>query len=139
MVTMWPAGVNSKPDMDHFCQMMVGHQQMATGALDYNNRMPSPRQDCFLFFIEGGCGAGTLLSGLRECVPGLMEELKSMAQHPEVAVKTGTPNGTSWYNSGQLSKSSCVCRLNFGGEHGSRTRRNQPVNCDGLRAARRLN
>ena len=136
MVSMWPAGVNSRSDMAQFSQMMVGQQQYVRGAIDYNARMPSPRQDCFLFFIEGGCGAGTLLTGLRECVPRLMEELKGMAHHPEVAVKTGTPTGTSWYNSGQLSKGSCVCRHNFGGEHGSRTRRLQPVNCDGSRSGR---
>jgi hypothetical protein len=136
MVNMWPAGVNSKPDMAHFCQMMVGRQRMANSCLDYTKRMPSPRQDCFLLFIEGGCGEGTLLSCLRECVPALMGELKGMAQHSDVAVKTGTPDGASWYNSGQLSKSSCVCRLNFGGEYGTKTRKNQPVNCDGLRSGR---
>ena len=130
MVPRWPAGVSSNQCMDLFTLMMVGPIE----ALDYSSKMPSDRKDCFLHFIEGGCADGTLLSGLRVCVPGLMEELKEMAQHPGVAVKTGHPTGTSWYNSGQLSKSSCVCRLNFGGEHGSRTRRNQPVNCDGLRS-----
>ena len=118
--------------------MMVGHDQMALGALDYDNRMPSPRQDCFLFFIKGGCGDGTLLSGLRECVPDLMAELRSLAQNPDVAVRTGSITGESWYDHGQLSKSSCTCRLNFGGEKGSKTRKNQVVDCAGLAAGRKF-
>ena len=135
MVTMWPAGVNSKPDMDHFCRMMVGPD---LGALDYDNRMPSPRQDCFLFFIKGGCVDGTLLYGLRDCVPDLMAELRSLAQNPDVAVRTGSITGESWYDHGQLSKSSCTCRLNFGGEKGSKTRKNQVVDCAGLAAGRKF-
>ena len=43
----------------------------------------------------------------------------------------------SWYDHAQLSKSSCTCRLNFGGEGRGRTRKNQPVDCQGLEAGRK--
>jgi hypothetical protein len=122
MVLRWPAGVSSKDCMTHFTRMMVGHEQMRSGALDYCSRMPSVRNECFLYFIKGGCADGTLLSGLRACVPGLMAELRGQALHPEAAVRTGDIKGESWQNHGQLSQ----------------TRRNQSVNCCGLEAGREI-
>ena len=122
MVLRWPAGVSSKDCMTRFTRMMVGHEQMSSGALDYCSRMPSVRNECFLYFIKGGCADGTLLSGLRACVPGLMAELRGQALHPEAAVRTGDIKGESWQNHGQLSK----------------TRRNQSVNCCGLEAGREI-
>ena len=94
MVSLWPNGVRSKMDMLSFCQMMVGEEQMKR-AFDYAGRMPSPRQGSFLVFIQGGCGDGTLLSGLRACVPELMAELRKLAVCPDAAVRTGTNNGDS--------------------------------------------
>ncbi len=44
MVTLWPDGVSSKPDMRFFCQMMVGDERM-NHAFDYDVRMPFPRQE----------------------------------------------------------------------------------------------
>ncbi len=122
MVLRWPAGVSSKDCMTHFTRMMVGHEQMTSGALDHSNRMPSVRNECFLYFIKGGCADGTLLSGLRACVPGFMAELRGQALHPEATVRTGDIKGESWHNHGQLSK----------------TRRDQSVNCCGLEAGREI-
>ena len=135
MVSLWPDGVRSKVDTQYFCQMMLGREQMKL-AFDYEARMPSFRDDCFLLFIQGGCVEGTPLSGLRACVPELMAELRALAQCPDAAVRTGSIHGDSWYDHAQLSKSSCTCRLNFGGEKG-KTRKNQRVDCQGLQAGRK--
>ena len=101
--------------------------------------MPSDREDCFLFFIRGGCAEDTPLFPLRQCVPSLMAELKQKAKdrgnigNPDLAVRTGREDGDSWYDHGQLSRSRCTCRLNFGGEGKAKTStKTQPVDCQGL-------
>ncbi len=137
MAHMWPDGVSSNLDMRFFCQMMVGEAKM-NSAFDIHERMPSARPDCFLTFIPGGCGDCTSLAVLRACVPDLMAELKSKAHDPSVAVRTGAVNADSWYDHGQLSKSNCTCRLNFGGEGRVRTRKTQIVDCQGLAAGRKF-
>ena len=143
MASLWPAGVRSKSDMWLFCEMMVGAEAMKS-CLDYQVRMPSPRPDCLLYFIPGGCSDDTPLYGLRACVPELMSELKQLAvdkgnyQTPELAVRTGAINGDSWYDHGQLSRSRCTCRINFGGEGKSKTStRTQPVDCQSLSSGRK--
>jgi hypothetical protein len=120
MESLWPNGVGCKEDMISFCQMLVGMSLMRQ-CFDYSSRMPSPRQDCFLAFIRGGCTDNTPLFGLRDCVPEVMAELKAGCLGterfcPDSSVSTGVIYGGSLFEPAQISKSSCSCCINFGAE-----------------------
>jgi hypothetical protein len=100
--------------------------------------------DGHLVFIRGGCGDHTKLIGLQECIPELMEELRARAVtagnqwNADIAVSIGALTGASCYESGQLSKSLCECRIIFGGEAAGKTSSKfQPVDCQLLDAGQK--
>ena len=128
---MWPSGVKSLEDMQRFSRMFLGDQVIE----DYGDRMPETRPDCWLFVCRGGCKEGTPLAELADCVTGIMEDVEQDARDrnnwstPESAYQTGASNGDSWYDSAQLSRRYCICKLNFGGEGSGRTRKNLSPDC----------
>ena len=89
---MWPKGVRTKEDMHRFARLIVGPEASLE---DYGRRLPGDMQDTFLLVSRDGCGQGTLLAELANCVPDMMEELTRHAvnngnsQKPEVAYQTG--------------------------------------------------
>ena len=127
---MWPNGVRTKEDMSRFGRLIVGPTAVLE---DYQARLPvADMQDTFLVVCRGGCAEGTLLANLANCVPNMMEELTRYAidqignsAKPAVAYQTGgeSDNHDSWYDSAQLSRSRCTCKINFGGEGQSKTRK----------------
>ena len=123
---MWPDGDRSVDDMVRFCRLMVDDK---ADLQNYSHRMPVAKKDCWLFFSRGGCAKETALAPLEDCVPGMMDELIGSAQqngnynNPEIAFQTGSRLVDSWYDSAQLSRSHCICRINFGGEGKSQTRK----------------
>ena len=127
---MWPHGVRTNEDMQRFSRLIVGEQACLE---DYSQvRLPEDRSDIFLFVSRGGCAPGTSVADLADCVPRTMEELVHYAvntvgnsRQPEVAYQTGseTAHHDSWYDSAQLSRSHCTCKINFGGEGKSNTRK----------------
>ena len=124
---MWPNGVRTLDDMTRFGQLIVG----PTASLEnYYDRLPEANmQDTFLVVSRGGCGPGTPLADLQVCVPDMMAELTRYAYErgnshkPEVTYQTGADANDSWYDSAQLSRSLCTCKINFGGEGKSNTRK----------------
>ena len=125
---MWPKGVRTKEDMHRFARLIVGPEASLE---DYGRRLPGDMQDTFLLVSRDGCGQGTLLAELANCVPDMMEELTRHAvnngnsQKPEVSYQTGAESLDSdfWYDSAQLSRSRCTCKINFGGQGNSKTRK----------------
>ena len=131
---MWPKGVRTRKDMLCFARLIVGQEASVE---DYGARLPMDMQDTFLFVSRGGCAQGTLLAELANCVPNMMEELTQHAvnngnsQKPEVAYQTGADTDTkdSWYDSAQLSRSRCTCKINFGGQGKAKTRKYLNPDC----------
>ena len=126
---MWPHGVRTNEDMQRFSRLIVGEQACLE---DYSQvRLPEDRSDIFLFVSRGGCAPGTVLAALADCVPSMMDELVQYAVNrgnsgkPQVAYETGAEAlaSDSWYDSAQLSRSHCICKINFGGEGKSNTRK----------------
>ena len=119
---LWPAGVATSADMYKFCRMMVGK---SAEIVDYGDRLPYPTEDSFCFFIPGGCAAGTLLHGLRDCVPAMLLEIESKeirrgnSSNPSkaYAVRDKTTKKV-FYETSQLSSKRCGCRTAFGGDSG---------------------
>ena len=132
---MWPNGVRTLDDMRKFGQLIVG----PTASLEnYCDRLPvADMQDTFLVVSRGGCAQGTRLADLEICVPDMMAELTRYAQErgnshrPEVTYQTGADTATkdSWYDTAQLSRSLCNCKINFGGEGQAKTRKNLNPDC----------
>ena len=130
---MWPNGVRTSTDMTRFARLIVG--PLADLVNVSNTKLPETMDDCFLYVSRGGCGPGTRLAPLESCVPDMMDELRLHAQvnnnfyNPEVAYQTGDAGKESWYESAQLSRSRCTCKINFGGEGKSKTRQNLNPDC----------
>ena len=130
---MWPNGVRTLDDMRKFGQLIVG----PTASLEnYCDRLPvADMQDTFLVVSRGGCAPGTRLADLEICVPDMMAELRRYAQErgnshkPEVTYQTGADANDSWYDTAQLSRSLCNCKINFGGEGQAKTRKNLNPDC----------
>ena len=132
---MWPNGVRTLDDMNRFGRLIVG----PTASLEnYSYRLPvADMQDTFLVVSRGGCAPGTLLADLEKCVPDMMAELTRYAQErgnshrPEVTYQTGADTATndSWYDTAQLSRSLCTCKINFGGEGQAKTRKKLNPDC----------
>jgi hypothetical protein len=141
---MWPDGVATQEDVYSFCEMIVGKSGMQFLS-DYRKRMPIEARDCHLVFIRGGCGDGTKLIGLKDCIPDLMDELRARARAAgnwataDIAVSVGHSTSEFCYDSAQLCKSRCTCRIELGGGGRGRTSsRYQPVDCQVLVAGRQF-
>ena len=124
---MWPHGVRTRDDMERFARLIVGPTVSVEDAS--KAKLPEDCDDVFLLVSRGGCEQGTCLAELANSVPDMMEELTQHARaggnmvKPEVAYRTGSEGGEHWYDSAQLSKSHCNCKINFGGQGQSKTRR----------------
>ena len=140
-MSMWPDGVRSVDDMVRFCRLMVGDK---ADLQNYSHRMPVAKKYCWLFFSRGGCAKETALAPLEDCVPGMMDELIGSAQqngnysNPEIAFQTGSRLVDSWYDSAQLSRSRCICRINFGGEGKSKSRKHLSADCQAYTNGRKF-
>ena len=137
---MWPKGVRTHSDMRRFAHLIAGRNAYVEDLS--KSKLPEIRQDTFLYVCRGGCAGGTPLGGLQNCVPDMMEELTQHAvamnnvQKPQNAYETGGVDGDSWYDSAQLSKSRCTCKINFGGENRSSTRKNLNPDCQRWRTGK---
>ena len=137
---MWPKGVRTHSDMRRFAHLIAGRNAYVEDLS--KSKLPEIRQDTFLYVCRGGCARGTPLGGLQNCVPDMMEELRQHAvamnnvQKPQNAYETGAVESDSWYDSAQLSKSRCTCKINFGGEGRSSTRRNLNPDCQRWRTGK---
>ena len=137
---MWPKGVRTHSDMRRFAHLIAGRNAYVEDLSQ--SKLPEIRQDTFLYVCRGGCARGTPLGGLQNCVPDMMEELRQHAvamnnvQKPQNAYETGAVESDSWYDSAQLSKSRCTCKINFGGEGRSSTRRNLNPDCQRWRTGK---
>ena len=136
----WPKGVRTHSDMRCFSKLMLGPTAVVSDLS--RSKLPEIRQDTFLYVCRGGCAAGTRLGDLANCVPEMMDELRQHAiannnlQRPQNAYETGAVVSDSWYDSAQLSKSRCTCKINFGGEGRSSTRRNLNPDCQRWRTGK---
>ena len=99
-----------------------------------------------MFVSRGGCEQGTRLGELANCVPDIMEELTRYAEangntaRPAVAYQSGGESDIhdSWYDSAQLSRSCCTCKINFGGEGRSSIRKSLNPDCRQWTTGRRF-
>ena len=124
---MWPEGVMTNHDMYLFARLMVGPQ---ANLEDYSrSRLPGEGEEAFLYVSRGGCQQGTRLGELRLSVSDMMEELTLFARemgnwnNSAIVYVTGSSLHDSFFDSAQLSRSNCTCKINFGGEGRARTRR----------------
>ena len=130
---MWPHGVMTNHDMYLFARLIVGPRANLEDCS--RSRLPGEGEDAFLYVSRGGCQQGTRFDELANCVPDMMEELARHAEAagntvmPEVAYRTGSEGGDHWYDSAQLSRSHCNCKINFGGQSRSKTRRYLNPDC----------
>lgn len=137
---MWPKGVRTHSDMRCFAKLIVGPNAAVSDLSQ--SKLPEIRKDTFLYVCPGGCAEGTPLGVLANCVPDMMDDLRQHAiamnnsQRPQNAYETGGVDGDSWYDSAQLSKSRCTCKINFGGESRSSTRKNLNPDCQRWRTGK---
>jgi len=139
---MWPHGVMTNHDMYLFARLIVGPRANLEDCS--RSRLPGEGEDAFLYVSRGGCQQGTRFDELANCVPDMMEELIQFAQdignmtNPANAYVTGSPGSYSWFDSAQLCRSNCTCRINMGGEGRSSTRRRLNPDCQQWTTGRRL-
>ena len=141
---IWPNGVQTNEDMKRFARLIVG----PTASLeDYSqSRLPEDREDIFLFVSRGGCEQGTRLAELANCVPDMMEELTRHAEangntfRPADVYQTGSDAAyaDSCFDSVQLCRSHCTCKISCGGEGRSNLRRFLNPDCQQWIAGQRF-